>query len=87
MNQLCHNICTTLHANRFKLMCNLLYNTSSVEISHTRVGTPRVFTLVLFVMKSTKPSAEFGEYIDIFGLKTPLYAYVLGEHTSMKNEL
>ena len=34
-----------------------------------------------------KPLAEFGANIGIFGLKTPLYAYVLGEHTSMKNEL
>ena len=34
-----------------------------------------------------KPSAEFGGNIGIFGLKTPLYAYVLGKHTSMKNEL
>ena len=34
-----------------------------------------------------KPSAEFGGNIAIFGLKTPLYAYVLDEHTSMKNEL
>ena len=25
--------------------------------------------------------------IGIFGLKTTLHAYVLGEHTSMKNEL
>ena len=29
--------------------------------------------------------AEISEYI--FELKTPLHAYVLGEHTSMKNEL
>ena len=34
-----------------------------------------------------KPSAEFGRNIGIFGLKTPLYAYALGEHTSMKIEL
>ena len=40
-------------------------------------------------MKSTKVQtlAEFGTNIGIFGLKTPLHAYVLGEHTSMKNEL
>ena len=39
-------------------------------------------------MKSTKVQtlAEFGGNIGIFGLKT-LHAYVLGEHTSMKNEL
>ena len=34
-----------------------------------------------------KPSAEFGENIEIFGLKTTFHAYVLGEHMSMKNEL
>ena len=34
-----------------------------------------------------KPSAEFGGNIGIFGLKTTFHAYVLGEHTSMKNEL
>ena len=34
-----------------------------------------------------KPSVEFGGNIGIFRLKTPLHAYVLGEHTSMKNEL
>ena len=34
-----------------------------------------------------KPSAEFDANIGIFGFKTPLHAYVLGdhEHTSMKN--
>ena len=32
-----------------------------------------------------KPSAEFDANIEIFGYKTPLHAYVLGEHTSMKN--
>ena len=37
-------------------------------------------------MKSTKvqPSAKFGGNVAIFGLKTPLYVYVLGEHTSME---
>ena len=41
------------------------------------------------LMKSLKckPSAEFGGNIGIFGLKTTFHAYVLGEHTSMKNEL
>ena len=28
-----------------------------------------------------------GGNIEIFGLKTPFHAYVLGEHTSMKNDL
>ena len=37
-------------------------------------------------MKSTKVQS-LGENIGIFGLKTPLHAYVLSEHTSMKNEL
>ena len=32
-------------------MCNLLHNTSSVEISRMRVGMPRVCTLVLFIFK------------------------------------
>ena len=38
-------------------------------------------------MKSTKVQtlAEFDANIGIFGLKTPLHAYVLSEHTSMKN--
>ena len=43
-----------------------------------------------YLMKSTKVQtlgAEFGGNIGIFGLKTPFHAYVLGEHTSMKNEL
>ena len=31
-----------------------------------------------------KPSAEFDANIGIFGLKTPLHVYVLGEHTNMK---
>ena len=31
-------------------MCNLLHNTSSVEISRKRVGMPRVCTLVLFIV-------------------------------------
>ena len=41
------------------------------------------------LMKSTKVQtlAEFGGNIGIFGLKTTFHAYVLGEHTSMKNEL
>ena len=34
-----------------------------------------------------KPLAEFGGNIGIFGLKTTFHAYVLGEHTSIKNEL
>ena len=34
--------------------------------------------LLLFLPKITKPSAEFGGNIGIFGLKTPLHAYVLG---------
>ena len=34
-----------------------------------------------------KPSAEFGGNIGIFGLKTTFHTYVLGEDTSMKNEL
>ena len=34
-----------------------------------------------------KPSAEFGGNIGIFGLKTTFHAYVLDEHTRMKNEL
>ena len=34
-----------------------------------------------------KPSEEFGGNIGIFRLKTTFRAYVLGEHTSMKNEL
>ena len=40
-------------------------------------------------MKSTKVQtlAEFGGNIGKFGLKTTFHAYVLGEHTSMKNEL
>ena len=40
-------------------------------------------------MKSTKVQtlAEFSGNIGIFGLKTTFHAYVLGEHTSMKNEL
>ena len=29
--------------------CNTLHNTSSVEISHMRVGMPRVCTVVLFI--------------------------------------
>ena len=37
-------------------------------------------------MKSTQVQT-LGGYIGIFGLKTPLHAYVLVEHTSMKNEL
>ena len=46
-------------------------------------------TLQIFLRKALKckPSAEFGRNIGIFGLKTTFYAYVLGEHTSMKNEL
>ena len=38
------------------------------------------------LMKSTKVQTLCG-YIGIFGLKTTFHAYVLGEHTSMKNEL
>ena len=35
-----------------------------------------------------KPSAEFDvKILEMFGLKIPLNAYVLGEHTSMKNQL
>ena len=37
-------------------------------------------------MKRTKVQT-LGRNIAIFGLKTPLHAHVLGEHTSMKNEL
>ena len=37
-------------------------------------------------MKSTKVQT-LGGNIGIFGLKTTFRAYVLGEHTSMKNEL
>ena len=51
------------------------------------------------IMKSTKVQTLGGygsclvcvsvrtHYSGIFGLKTPLHAYVLGQHTSMKNEL
>ena len=42
-------------------------------------------------MKSTKVQTLGGILaeiaIGIFGLKTTFHAYVLGEHTSMKNEL
>ena len=31
-------------------MCNLLHNTSSVEISRMHVGMPRVCTVVLFII-------------------------------------
>ena len=47
-------------------------------------------SFLIIIMKKAlkcKPSADFGGYIGIFGLKTTFYAYVLGEHTSMKNEL
>ena len=37
-------------------------------------------------MKSTKVQT-LGGNIGIFGLKTALHAFVLGEHTSMENEL
>ena len=53
--------------------------------THTR-GTTTVTT----IMKSTKVQTLGGiwrKYWGIFGLKTPFHAYVLGEHTSMKNEL
>ena len=37
-----------------------------------------IIIIMTFTMKSTKvkPSAEFGGNIGIFGLKTPLHAYV-----------
>ena len=48
----------------------------------------RKFTLSMkSTKKKCKPSAEFGRNIGIFGLKTTFHAYVLGEHTSMKNKL
>ena len=34
---------------------------------------------------SANPRRILMQILEIFGLKTPLHAYVLGEHTSMKN--
>ena len=44
---------------------------------------------IIIIMKSTKVQTltEFGGNIGIFGLKTTFHAYVLSEHTSMKNKL
>ena len=47
----------------------------------------RCNTLQMKALKC-KHLAEFDANIGIFGLKTPLHAYVLlGEHTSMKNSI
>ena len=63
--------------------------------THTHIHTHTTTTITLAahahrgLMKSTKVQALGGIWRKywIFGLKTTFHAYVLGEHTSMKNEL
>ena len=54
--------------------------------SHLETQTLQTLIQIWKALKC-KPLADFGRNIGIFGLKTPLHAYVLGEHISMKNEL
>ena len=48
-----------------------------------KASGPRYHNLYKLRALKCKPSAEFGADIGIFGLKTPLHVYVLGEHTSI----
>ena len=57
----------------------LVYYYSLRVASHNSICKP--------IKMKRKPSAELDANVGIFGLKTPLHAYVLGEHTSMKNGL